>query len=87
MTDCGGGTERPNGASAGSAIFQDAKVLADTMREAIRTSPDSFLTTLVDVTSKRENDWIHEIQSSTWVVAERDGKASVSRPASSQIPV
>jgi len=74
MTDYGGGTERPIGASAGSAIDQDAKVLAATMREAIRTSPDSFVTTLVDIASKKVNDWIHEIQSSTWVVAERDGK-------------
>jgi len=74
MTDYGGGTECPNGAGAASAVLQDAKVLAATMLEAIRTSPDSFLTTLVDVASKKANDWIHEIQSSTWVVAERDGK-------------
>ena len=74
MTDYGGGTERPNGASVGFAIDQDAKVLAVTMEEAIRTSPDSFGTTLVDVASKKVNDWIHEIQSSTWVVAERNGK-------------
>jgi ribosomal protein S18 acetylase RimI-like enzyme len=74
MTDCNGGTGDPRGTSAGAAIARDAKTLEDTMREAIRTSPDSFLATLVDVASKRANDWIHEIKSSTWVIAERDGK-------------
>jgi ribosomal protein S18 acetylase RimI-like enzyme len=73
MMHCSGGTGDPRGKSA-AAIFQDAKILEDTMHEAIRTSPDSFLTTLVDVASKEADDWIHEIKSSTWVVAERDGK-------------
>lgn len=74
MADCGGGAERPAGMSVGSAIFQDAQTLKVTMRYAISTSPNSFLTTLRDVASKEADDWIHEIKSSTWVVAERDGE-------------
>lgn len=74
MADCGGGVERPAGMSVGSAIFQDAQTLKVTMRYAISTSPNSFLTTLRDVASKEADDWIHEIKSSTWVVAERDGE-------------
>jgi ribosomal protein S18 acetylase RimI-like enzyme len=75
MTDCSGGDGGYPGRDAASATVRDAKMLEDTMREAIRTSPDSFLTPLVHVASKKANDWIHEIQSSTWVVAERDGKS------------
>lgn len=60
--------------SVDSAIFQDAQTLKVTMRYAISTSPNSFLTTLRDVASKEADDWIHEIKSSTWVVAERDGE-------------
>jgi ribosomal protein S18 acetylase RimI-like enzyme len=74
MTDRSGELGDPLGANAASVIFRDAKTLEDAMRKAIGTSPDSFLTTLVDVASKQVNDWIREIQSSTWVVAERDGK-------------
>ena len=74
MTDYGeeaGGLSGPN---AGPVICRDAKVLEETMGKAISTSPDSFLTTLVDVASKKANDWVQEIKSSTWVVAERGGK-------------
>ena len=56
-------------------ILQDAKTLRAARREAIRTSPGSFLTTLGDVDAKEPGYWIDEIQSSTWVVAERDGRA------------
>lgn len=66
-----GGLSGPN---AGPAIFWDAKVLEEIMGKAISTSPGSFTTTLVDIASKKANNWVHEIQSSTWVVAERDGK-------------
>jgi ribosomal protein S18 acetylase RimI-like enzyme len=69
-----GWTGDPWAASGGPALYRDAKTLEVTMREAIGTSPDSFLATLVDVASKKVNDWINEIQSSTWVVAEQDGK-------------
>ena len=42
--------------------------------KAIRTSPDSFLTTLADIEAKQSDYWVDQIQSSTWVVAEQDGK-------------
>lgn len=74
MTDRSGELGDPPGANAAPVIFRDAKTLEDAMRKAIGTSPDSFLTTLVDVASKKVNDWIREIQTSTWVVAERDGE-------------
>jgi ribosomal protein S18 acetylase RimI-like enzyme len=74
MTDYDEGAGGLSGPNAGPAMFRDAKVLEDTMGKAISTSPDSFLTTFVDIASKKANDWIHEIKSSTWVVAERDGK-------------
>ena len=74
MTDYDEGAGGLSGPNAGPAIFRDAKVLEDTMGKAISTSPDSFLTTLVEIASKKTNDWVHEIKSSTWVVAERDGK-------------
>lgn len=44
------------------------------MREAIRTSPDSFLATLADIEAKQSDYWGDQIRSSTWVVAEQDGK-------------
>ena len=52
-------------------ILQDAQTLRAARREAIRTSPGSFLTTLGDIDAKELGYWIDEIQSSTWVVAER----------------
>lgn len=56
-------------------ILQDAKILRAARREAIRTSPASFLTTLGDIDARGLGYWIDEIRSSTWVVAERDGRA------------
>lgn len=50
-----------------------ARTLQNAVRETIRTSPDSFLKTPGDVEAKGLDYWIHEIQSSTWVLAERDG--------------
>jgi ribosomal protein S18 acetylase RimI-like enzyme len=75
MTCCNGGAVGPLGTNATSVIFQDAKTLSAARREAIRTSPGSFLITLRDIDAKGRDYWIDEVQSSTWVVAERDGKA------------
>lgn len=75
MTDYGGGTERPSDTSANSVVLQDAETLSAARREAISTSPGSFLTTLGDIDAKGLGYWINEVQSSTWVVAQRDGKA------------
>jgi len=75
MTDCGAGAERPIGSSAGPSLWlqQEVQCLRNALREAIRTSPGSFLTTVEDVDGKADDYWIGEIRSSTWVVAERDG--------------
>lgn len=72
MTDCDEGAGGSLGTNAAFAIFRDAKTLEDTMREAIRTSPDSFLATLAHIEGKEDDYWIDQILSSTWVVAERD---------------
>lgn len=51
----------------------DAKLLQETVREAIRTSPESFLRTVSDVDARPLNYWLEELRSSTWAVAQRDG--------------
>lgn len=69
MTDYRGGAASP----ITEALNEQVETLRDALREAIRTSPDSFLRTLTDVEAKETDYWIDEIQSSTWVLAERDG--------------
>ena len=82
-------TKHPRGAESPVEISteaeqRDAKILRETVREATRTSPDSFLNTVEDVDAKAQDYWIYEIQSSTWVVAECEGKivgvAATKRP-------
>lgn len=51
----------------------DAEVLHDAVREAKRTSPDSFLTKAEDLDTNSLDYWIDEMSSSTWAVAERGG--------------
>ncbi len=84
MTDYSGGAENPVGEGIISALHWDAKTLRDTLREAILTSPGSFLTTVEDVDTKSPDYWIDEIQSSTWAVAECEGNvvgvAAAKRP-------
>lgn len=70
MTCWGGGTE----CSRGKGVGPDAAILKDAIRDAIRTSPDSFLATFADIEAKEADYWVNQIQSSTWVVAERGGK-------------
>lgn len=70
MTDNRGGAASP----ASEALKAQAKTLQDAMREAVGTSPNSFLKTLGDVEAKGPDYWINEIQSSTWVLAEQNGK-------------
>lgn len=65
---------RGGAASPVEALKTQASTLQHAVREAIRTSPDSFLKTLEDIEAKGLDYWIHEIQSSTWVLAERNGK-------------
>jgi ribosomal protein S18 acetylase RimI-like enzyme len=73
MTDHTPGTENSRGASKSTERW-DAKILRDSVREAIRTSPASFLTTVEDVDTKSLDHWIDEMRSSTWVVAECEGE-------------
>ena len=73
MTNYSRDAGKPVGAGIISAIYWDAKILRDALREAILTSPDSFLTTVEDVDTKPLEYWIGEMRSSTWAVAERQG--------------
>jgi ribosomal protein S18 acetylase RimI-like enzyme len=49
-------------------------ILHYAVREAIRTSPDSFLKTVVDVDAMALKYWIDEIRLSTWAVAQCAGE-------------
>lgn len=49
-------------------------ILKETLQMALRTSPASFLKSLEDVDHKKTDYWIDQIRSSTWVVAQRNGK-------------
>jgi ribosomal protein S18 acetylase RimI-like enzyme len=57
-----------------SSVYQDAGILRKAVRDAVITSPASFLTTIDDVEAKPLEDWADELQSATWVVAERGGE-------------
>ena len=84
MTDYSYEARNPAGGSINSALHWDAKILRDALREAILTSPESFLTTVEDVDTKPLDHWIDEMRSSTWAVAEREGNvvgvAAAKRP-------
>jgi ribosomal protein S18 acetylase RimI-like enzyme len=67
-----------------SVLRADAEILYYAMREAVRTSPDSFLMTVADVEAETPDHWLNEIRSSKWVVAQRDGK--VVGVAASKLP-
>ena len=74
MTDYREGAASPITSGGPSLRLQrEAERLRTAVREAIRTSPGSFLKTVEDVEAKADDYWLHEIRSSTWVVAERDG--------------
>jgi ribosomal protein S18 acetylase RimI-like enzyme len=51
----------------------DAEILHHAMREAVRTSPGSFLRTVEDVDAEPLGYWANEIQSSKWAVAQHGG--------------
>ncbi len=62
------------GTRVSSELRVDAKILRGVMREAVRTSPGSFLKTVEEVDAEPPDFWINEIRSSKWAVAQRDGK-------------
>lgn len=59
---------------ASSALRWDAEILHYVIREAVRTSPDSFLKTVEDVDAESPDYWVNEIRSSRWAVAQRGGE-------------
>lgn len=74
MSEHSRGAENPIWNSASPALLSDAEILQGTLREAILTSPDSFLKTVEDVEAKSLDYWVDEIRSSTWAVAQRRGE-------------
>jgi ribosomal protein S18 acetylase RimI-like enzyme len=74
MTDYPRGSEPPTGIIAAAALRWDAEMLQDAMLEAVRTSPDSFITTVEEVKTRPLDSWIEEIRSSTWAVAQQNGQ-------------
>jgi ribosomal protein S18 acetylase RimI-like enzyme len=59
---------------ASSVLRWDAGILHYAMREAVRTSPDSFLNTVEELDAEPPDYWITEVQSSQWAVAQRGGE-------------
>ena len=74
MTDYPRGSEPPTGITPAAALRWDAEMLQDAMLEAVRTSPDSFITTVEEVKTRPLDSWIEDIRSSTWAVAQRNGQ-------------
>jgi ribosomal protein S18 acetylase RimI-like enzyme len=74
MTDHPRGSEPPTGITPAAALRWDAEMLQDAMLEAVRTSPDSFITTVEEVKTRPLDSWIEDIRSSTWAVAQRNGQ-------------
>lgn len=52
----------------------DAETLHCVMREAVRSSPGSFLRTVEDVDAEPPDYWINEVRSAKWAVAQRGGE-------------
>jgi ribosomal protein S18 acetylase RimI-like enzyme len=57
-----------------SVLRADAEILYYAMREAVRTSPGSFLRTVQDVDAEPPDYWVNEVRSAKWAVAQRGGK-------------
>jgi ribosomal protein S18 acetylase RimI-like enzyme len=60
--------------NADPMLFRDAQILHTAMREAVRTSPQSFMRTVEDIDAEPLHYWINEIRSSTWAVAQHSGR-------------
>ena len=59
---------------ASSVLRRDAEILHYAIREAVRTSPGSFLKKIEDVEAEPPDYWIAEIRSSNWAVAQCGGE-------------
>jgi ribosomal protein S18 acetylase RimI-like enzyme len=53
-----------------SVLRADAEILHYVMREAVRTSPGSFLRTVEDVDAEPPDHWVNEVRSAKWAVAQ-----------------
>lgn len=53
-----------------SVLRADAEILHYVMREAVRTSPGSFLRTVEDVDAEPPDYWVNEVRSAKWAVAQ-----------------
>ncbi len=54
-----------------SVLRADAKILHYVMREAVRSSPGSFLRTVEDVDAEPPDYWIDQVRTAKWAVAQR----------------
>jgi ribosomal protein S18 acetylase RimI-like enzyme len=59
---------------ASSVLRWDAEILHYAMREAVSTSPDSFLKTVEELDAQPPDYWVAEIQSAKWAVVQRGGE-------------
>jgi ribosomal protein S18 acetylase RimI-like enzyme len=57
-----------------SVLRWDAEILYCAMREAVSTSPGSFLKTVEDVDAEPPGYWVNEVRSSKWAVAQSEGE-------------
>jgi ribosomal protein S18 acetylase RimI-like enzyme len=84
MMDYPRGTESTIESNTSPVLRRNAEILQDSVRKAVRTSPDSFLKTVGDVDAKGPDYWMAEIETSTWAVVERNGEvvgvAAAKRP-------
>ena len=70
--------------SISSVLRGDAETLHCAMREAVSTSPGSFLKTVADVEAEPPDYWVNEVRSSKWAVAQSGGE--VVGVAASKLP-
>jgi ribosomal protein S18 acetylase RimI-like enzyme len=59
---------------ASSALRWDAEILHYAMREAVSTSPDSFLKTAEELDAEPPDYWVAEVQSAKWAVVRHGGE-------------
>jgi ribosomal protein S18 acetylase RimI-like enzyme len=57
-----------------SVLRADAEILHYAMREAVLTSPGSFLRTVEDVEAEPPDYWVNEVRSAKWAVAQHGGE-------------
>lgn len=57
-----------------SALRSDADILRSAMRDAVGTSPGSFMRTVADIDAEPPEYWADEVRSSKWAVAQHGGR-------------